>query len=245
MPNNKRLLGLLAAIVVLLAIAGVLGLLLLVFPAQQAKEPSKESFSQVIVEVSASSVAGASSEPVRVARDYTVEIQHLNQYENLMSGCEVVSLAVAMQVEGFAVDPVEIANEYLREGDDIERDYLGSPWENGGGYPPSIVDAANAWLADNGGGARAVDLTGMSFDSVCALVDGGYPVLVWTTEGLTEPYFDDNGWYQPEHCVVLYGYDNDLVYVSDSLEGLVARDRDRFAEVYEACGNRAAYVMVM
>jgi uncharacterized protein YvpB len=55
--------------------------------------------------------------------------------------------------------------------------------------------------------------------------------------------FDESAdWWINEHCVVLYGIDDETVYVSDPIEGYMVYDRDSFASVFEECGNRALYM---
>ena len=136
---------------------------------------------------------------------YTDDIEYIDQNDILPAGCEIVSLTVALRSMGFDdADPIEIADEYIEYGGNPEKYYTGSPYEDGGGFPPCIVTAANKWLKDHDGNATALDLTGSSFESLCELVKLGYPVLVWTTDGLAEPYVGSS-WYNPEHCVVLYG----------------------------------------
>ena len=49
-------------------------------------------------------------------------------------------------------------------------------------------------------------------------------------------------WYNNEHCVVLYGLEGETALVSDPLEGLVERDAQEFARIFEACGNMAIVI---
>lgn len=185
---------------------------------------------------------------VEGAEGFTTRVQFIDQKTVLASGCELVSVAVALHAEGVDAAPADIAS-HLRKGANVATDYLGDPARNGGGLPPCVVDAANAWSAEHGNEARALNLTGTTFDGVLALAELGYPVVVWTTERLAEPRFsgavqDGLQWYRPEHCVVVYGVEGDSVLVSDSLEGLVRRDRAQFSHIYEACGNKAVMVQL-
>ena len=183
---------------------------------------------------------------VEDADGFTADVQYIDQNTVLASGCELVALAVAMNAEGVEVAPTDFVG-HLRQGSNAATDYLGDPARNGGGLPPAVVEAANAWATAHGERARALDLTGTSFDGVLALAALGYPVIAWTTEGLQEPQFrttsqDGLQWYSPEHCVVVYGVDGDDVLVSDSLEGLVRRNLAQFSRIYESCGNKAILV---
>ena len=182
--------------------------------------------------------------------DYVANIKAMDQNESLPGGCEIVSLVIVLDSMGIEATPEEIADDYLEVDDDYLNGYAGSPYFAGGGFAAGIVKAANLFLKTNRVDAQAYDLTGSTFDSLLALTKCGYPVLVWTTMLLDEPYFsvfqDDedeaNAWYDNEHCVVLYGMKDDVVLVSDPLEGLVERDAKTFADVFEMCGSRAALV---
>jgi len=139
--------------------------------------------------------------------DYTSHIEYIDQDEVLPAGCEIVALTVALRSMGYdKAEATKIADECVEYGGNQKTQYTGSPYVDGLGFPPCIVDAANKWLKDNGGKAHAYNLTGSSFESLCALVELGYPVVIWTTEDMQEPYVEDD-WYRPEHCVVMYGFE--------------------------------------
>ena len=185
---------------------------------------------------------------VLVAGPYASRVEYVDQLPILSSGCEIVSLAVAMRAEGISADPVAIADDHLSVGNDFSVDYVGSPRDFGGGLPPSIVVAGNSWLRSRGEKARVVDLTGTTFEGVADLVGLGYPVLVWTTEDMVDPIPSGNErnglrWYEFEHCVVVCGFTDDGVIVADPLVGKVTRDRASFERIYLGCGNMAAFVL--
>lgn len=183
----------------------------------------------------------------KAARPHTDAVQAKYQMSVLEGGCEVVALEIALDAMGFDADSNRIADNYLDIDGHFATGYSGDPYGAGGGYPPGIVKAANAFLADEGSSMRAYDLTGASFDDIRDLVQKGYPVLVWSTMGFGEPEFTgavENGleWYDNEHCVVLYGFEGDHARVSDPLGGLVTHDAASFQRLYEACGSMAAVV---
>lgn len=268
--SKKRLIGSFASVMILLVIAGVVEVLLLLFPAAPAgpATPAEEtqhaqpagmqpSANEVraaeLVKSDAVVVDGTplqrvqAESLVRRAASYTKEVDHIAQKSTLSSGCEIVALSVALNAMGIQADPEDIASRHLRLGSNYATDYVGDPRTDGGGLPPSIVDAGNSWLEGQGLDVRVVDLTGTTFAGVSELVALGYPVVVWTTEGNTAPSVvltTSNGfvWYLPEHCVVVYGVDGDDVLVSDSIEGLITRDRAEFQDIYEKCGNMAILV---
>jgi uncharacterized protein YvpB len=181
--------------------------------------------------------------------NFTANIEEALQYPELPGGCELVALTCVLRSMGFELLLTEIADDYLELDDsgDFAYGYVGSPYDMGGGFPPSIVAAANAYLRTQDSSYSAQDITGSDFDTLLAWVNAGYPVLVWTTIGMDEPSFSDTfideyEWYYNEHCVVLYGIDDEGVLISDPLEGLIHRDAGEFARIYEACGNMAVVI---
>ena len=178
---------------------------------------------------------------------YASKVQPEYQLPELPSGCEVVSLTMVLRASGFKLDKTEIADTYLVV-DGNEWGFLASPYEeNGGGFPPGIVSAANSYLTEQDTLLKAHDITGSSFDALCALVETGIPVCVWTTLYFDEPNYDyelgaTESWFVNEHCVVLYGLQGNKVLIANPLEGLQTVDSTQFARAYEQCGNMALAV---
>lgn len=167
------------------------------------------------------------------------------QYQQGMpSGCEVVSLSIVLESMGCEISARDLVNQYLVRDSSAATAYQGSPYGVGTGFPASIAATANAYLQHEGKDAAAHDLTGSPFSSVRALVESGYPVLVWSTVHMQEPMKSgvaEGGQekYDNMHCVVVYGFKDGEVLVSDPIDGLIARDEIEFARLYEACGNMA------
>ena len=181
------------------------------------------------------------------AVDYTSHVGELMQNDvDLLSGCEITSLCIALESMGIEADIESIINDHLDMNGSYSTGYAGDPYWMGGGFAPGIANAANSYLESINSSVRAYDITGASFNEVSELVAKGYPVLTWTTMYFEDPYLTDmfdeeDEWYENEHCVVLYGFSDDgqTAYVSDPLEGLVERETSRFADIYEQCGSRA------
>lgn len=180
--------------------------------------------------------------------DFVQHVGELYQMEELQGGCEVASLTIVLDSMGFDVDSHTIADEYLSyEEGDMVHGFAGDPYYYGSAFPPVIADAADAFLEANESPYRALDFTGASFEELAAWVEKGYPVLVWSTMYLGEPdmtgiMVESYEWYNNEHCVVLYGLEGETALVSDPLEGLVERDVQEFARIFEACGSMAIVV---
>lgn len=182
------------------------------------------------------------------AANFTSHVEGLLQLPTLPSGCEPVSLTIALRSMGFDLSLTEIVDNHLEYGGDIVNQFSGDPYDMGGAFPPAIVKAANSYLATQASDYAAYNLTGNDFESLVSCTKAGYPVLVWTTMYMDQPFFtgqtiDEYAWYDNEHCVVLYGIEDDQVLVSDPLEGLVTRDYAAFAEIYSTCGKMALIVL--
>ncbi|MCI7505353.1 MAG: hypothetical protein MSA55_05190, partial [Coriobacteriaceae bacterium] len=80
-----------------------------------------------------------------------------------------------------------------------------------------------------------------------ALVEGGYPVSIWVTEGMVAPSnvepSGDYLWYWPEHCITVYGAEGDRVLVCDTIYGMAEYSRAEFVEIYEACGSMSTAIL--
>ena len=178
---------------------------------------------------------------------FTNGVDVIMQDDVMRGGCEVVSLVVVLDSMGVEVTAEEIADDYLVQDGSFATGYAGSPYTTGGGFPPGLVKAANVCLEMRGSSLRAHDMTGTRFADLETLVEAGYPIMVWSTLYLDEPmwsgiYEGDLQWYDNEHCVVVYGIEGDKVLVSDSIDGMVERDRAEFERIYDACGRMAMAV---
>lgn len=185
---------------------------------------------------------------------YTDHIQVVEQYPTYPSGCEIAALTCVLDSMGY-----DVTLSQMVEGRYVSYDaswsgsassaYFGSPYGQGGAFPPAIVAAANRYLEEQGAREQARELQGLTAEELLELVSEGYPVLVWTTVSFSDPAFsgeviDGYRWYVNEHCVVLYGLDAsaDEVLVSDSISGLVRISTARFFELYEECGALAMVI---
>lgn len=180
-------------------------------------------------------------------RDFTEHVEFIDQYEVLPAGCEIMSLCVVLRSMGYDVDPMDLADNYVDMSGTFPTGFSGSPYTNGGALPPCIVTAGEAWLDGNAQGYHAHDTTGSPFDALAALVEGGYPVSIWTTEGMVAPSdiesYEGYTWFWPEHCITVYGVDEDQVFVCDTIYGMMEYSRAEFIEIYEACGSMSVAIL--
>ena len=191
-------------------------------------------------------------------------VHELLQLPSMPSGCEIVSLACVLNSYGIPVSADALVEFLPRdESGDFVFSYAGDPYADSGiGYAPALTECAACFLGKNGIEAQAapdsgmnagkpmgpVDLTGTPFSRLCELVASGTPVMVWTTIDMEEPQISDPdaGVYSlvpNNHCVVLYGVSqietSGTVQVMDPLEGLIDRNAEAFARIYEQRGCMA------
>ncbi|MDO4345494.1 MAG: C39 family peptidase [Eubacteriales bacterium] len=185
----------------------------------------------------------------------TLEVPEILQNPELPTGCESVALTMALRYEGFDIGKTTIAEDFLiynRESDNVATGYVGDPFseEGAGCFAPAIAATALGFFEDQGADYTAYDITDSDFEELLGYVAKGTPVIVWTTMYMAEPEFtredsEYNGhvyrWYRQEHCVVLSGYDlnQNTVQINDPLEGIVTRDMDEFAHIYNQTGKNA------
>lgn len=196
-----------------------------------------------------------------ILKEVTYEISNFptySQYPNYPNGCESVALYNLLRFYKVNVTLDEIIEAlpkgdapYLEDGTlyggNPEIEFVGDPRKDGYGvYQKPIQTVANKFKAG------MVDYTGHSLDSVLNLVQNGIPVQVWVSINLidTEIY---NSWiYKPTgerinwlgdlHSVVITGFSNQSVLVSDSFTGTIKRyDRTQFNKIYNLFGQRALY----
>lgn len=184
-----------------------------------------------------------------------LQVPEILQKPELPTGCESVALTMALQYENFDVDKLTIAGDFLiynYETDNMAIGYVGDPFseEGAGCFAPAIAATALAFFADQEASYKAYDITDTDFEELFAYIAAGTPVILWTTMYMAEPEFtrmdvEYNGrvyrWYRQEHCVVLSGYNLEerTVQINDPLEGIVSRDMDEFASIYNLTGKNA------
>ena len=195
-------------------------------------------------------VPSGEGEVQKEGKRVSVDVPDTLQNPELPTGCESVALTIALSSLGYDLEKTEIAKNYLERGDNFAISYVGDPFSpNGAGcFPPAIVRAANKYLIEKNDTRRGHNLTGTSLDDLCAYIDNGIPVIVWSSMYMQEPQFtgaiakyhgQQYEWYRSEHCVVLYGYDDEksVYLISDPLVGYVERDKAAFERIFEMTGT--------
>ncbi|WP_217585813.1 C39 family peptidase [Lentibacillus saliphilus] len=180
------------------------------------------------------------------------------QYPELPTGCEATALSMLLRWAGVDVDKFEVVDQ-LKKGDRVHLQngkwyganpneaFVGNPYEDDGSFgvfEQPILQVINIYYP-----GKAINLTGKEFQDLLTIVQGGTPILVWTTLKQRETYYaqsweDPHGqtidWYNNEHAVVIVGYSNDDVIVHDPDTGKCEHyDRDLFIQNWASLGKRA------
>lgn len=184
-----------------------------------------------------------------------LDVPMILQKPLLPTGCESVSLTMALQYEEIDIGKDAVAGEYLiynREDDNMAVGYIGDPYseEGAGCFAPVIAMTAQEIFLDQELEYDAYDITESELEELLKYVSLGTPVVIWTSMYMEEPEFSGEigeyeghiyRWYRQEHCVVLSGYnlDEGTVQINDPLEGIVMRDLEEFKRIYDITGRNA------
>ncbi len=184
----------------------------------------------------------------------SLDVEAMEQYPELPTGCESVSLTMLLNYLGCGLGLTDIADDYLVYGDSYVYSYLGDPREDDGAgiFPPGIVSTVENYANAKNKKLEAVDLTGRTTEELYRLIEYGCPIMIWGTIYLEEPRFDPdlgeiyeeyNGIEYPffinEHCFLLTGYDktNGTITLTDPIFGIIDFDMDQFEYIYNETGK--------
>ena len=197
--------------------------------------------------------------------DMTLNLPELLQKPELPNGCEITALTSILNFYQFDVDKVTLSNDYLPKepffrkngnlyGADPNKAFSGDPADPAGWfvYAGPTVQAANGYLRDQSASYEAIDLTGSSEEEIMSYVASGHPVGIWATRDLSLANYG-YGWYLEAddsyfsaatnlHCMVIYGYVGDQLYVMDPLQGNMIYDKATLFASFESLGSRAMIV---
>ncbi len=188
-------------------------------------------------------------------------IPALSQLPELPNGCEAVAATMLLNWAGLPITKEEVAHAlptgdmpYENEfgafvGANPKDVFVGDPFDIGYGiYHTPVAKLMNQWLP-----GHVRDLTGTSFEDLLGVIAKGSPAMIWATEHMDSPYFDlewedETGelvpWYQPEHALLLTGWDDDYAYMNDPMTGeQEAFPLASFKEVWEFMGFQAITII--
>lgn len=195
-------------------------------------------------------------------RERTVMINNFptySQFPNYPNGCETIALYLMLKYYGINVSPETLVNNLkkgdgvhwennIRYGGDPEIEFVGDPRdEHGYGvYQKPIINLASKYKSG------MVDYTGHSLSQVLQLVRSGKPVQVWVSINLKNTSVCADwihkasgkkiNWICRLHSVVIVGFNDSYVYVSDPYTGDIEKyRRTQFQKMYNLFGKRAIY----
>ena len=190
---------------------------------------------------------------------YITNVPLINQYPDYPTGCESVALTILLNYYGILVTPDDIISNlpkgdipYSKDGQiyggNPEIEFVGNPYSlnSFGVYEKPLAKVANQYKT----GIKIA--TGTDFDEILKIVGSGTPVIVWTSMNLASPYISTSWIYEPtdetiywkanEHAVVVIGYTNDKVIISDPIGGKIKyQSLSIFKERYNYYGKKALY----
>lgn len=187
-------------------------------------------------------------------------IMKINQYSiGYPTGCESAALTILLNYWNENVTIEEVAGllkkgdaphyeNNVRYGGNPYIEFIGNPTDPNsyGVYDKPIEEIANKLKPE------IINGRGMSLNEVLQIVKQNRPVIVWNTMDLKVPYISDTWIYKPTgerinwlsslHAIVIIGYTETNVIVSDSLTGTIRYfDKNIFENRYNAFGKRALY----
>lgn len=204
--------------------------------------------------------------PVNGNKNSHQSVELLYQNPELPNGCEVTSLAMALNAAGCPVDKVALYQECLpceafsysgndRFGPDPEKFYAGDAASERGGwycFEDPIVQAARTWIRQSQNQCTVQKVSGISERKVRSYAEKEIPLVVWVTQDYEMPYQSSFTWtlpgggcYEPYgnlHCVVLAGMEGSNYRIADPLRGWQTVDPQVFWDSFDAMGRRAVCI---
>ncbi len=193
-------------------------------------------------------------------KKYIEDFPVCNQYPDYPTGCESVALYTLLKYYNVDVTIDEIVDNLDKEeqphyegkvmyGGNPEAGFLGEPRrvDGYGVYEKPIEKVANMFKP----GIK--NASGANFNDILKIIDAGHPVQIWGSINCLTPKLADYNWIdrktnetivwkQPFHSMVLIGYSDTEVVVSDPYVGSIRNyNRAKFEKIYNFMGKRALY----
>lgn len=185
-------------------------------------------------------------------------VPYICQYPELPTGCEITSLTTVLNYLGNNVSKETMADTFLPKCDIASGSFWDYFWGDPrdeysfGCYALPIITAANSYLKQQGSTLSAYNYSGSDFEVFLEEIQGGNPVILWSTINLEKPFISYSctineqnvDWIAPEHCVVMIGYDLDAnkVTISDPMQGIVSLDMDEVNLRYRQMCSQAVII---
>ncbi|WP_426273414.1 C39 family peptidase [Exiguobacterium sp. R-17] len=193
-----------------------------------------------------------------------LNVPYYNQYSlGYPSGCEFVSLKMALEYKKQAVSaaslynqmPKSMKNATYKNGKyywaDPQKMFTGNPagtldyYKNWGIYPKGILPLAKKYRSGS------VDISKQGVSKIESEIRSGNPVIVWATVDFKNPY-GYFSWIKPDgktftgyrnyHVMLVTGVSSGSFYVSDPYRGKYSVSRSQFTSVFNQTGQYALSV---
>lgn len=201
-------------------------------------------------------------EQIRRIEASTVKIETeitYSQFPNYPTGCESIALKILLEYNGIYTSGDEIIDRLKKRqlpykiedemyGGNPEIEFIGDPRNDYsyGVYNTPIAEVASTFKGN------VQNREGMELEEILNLINENRPVMVWTTINnlpsrissiwIYRPTGEKIYWKENEHAVVIIGYNDEQVIVSDPYTGRITRyNRQTFKENYNYMGKRAVY----
>lgn len=201
-------------------------------------------------------------EQIRRIEASTVKIETeitYSQFPNYPTGCESIALKILLEYNGIYTSGDEIIDRLKKGqlpykiedemyGGNPEIEFIGDPRNDYsyGVYNTPIAEVASTFKGN------VQNREGMELEEILNLINENRPVMVWTTINnlpsrissiwIYRPTGEKIYWKENEHAVVIIGYNDEQVIVSDPYTGRITRyNRQTFKENYNYMGKRAVY----
>lgn len=168
-----------------------------------------------------------------------IQAASIDQLPELINGCEITSLTMLLNYEGFRVQKGVLAKQIVKDTAYPELNAAGviTSWgDPNSGFVGSVTGDEPGFGVYHGPIAAlmrrylphdTMDLTGSSFSALLRVLRSGRPLIVWTTTIFSAhvPWETWQTAHGPvrvtmyEHAVLLVGYDATSVYVNNPLGG--------------------------
>ncbi len=184
----------------------------------------------------------------------------LLQYPLLPTGCEATAATSLLYFHGICTSPAELAlslpcSEITdRRAAHPADAFIGCPFrkkDSYGCYSPVIQRLLQRALKAANSSKQAYDLTGCPFSVLTRLLSHGFPSVVWVSMDLS-PLRPSDSWETPhgsftwlsnEHCVLLCGFQENLLFCCDPTRGWTACPYDTFLRRWHSLGRQAVTVL--
>ena len=185
-----------------------------------------------------------------------IDVDFITQIDKYPTGCESVTAVMALHHIDFNLSVDNFIDHYLDMQPypfDPFETFGGDPYSyNGWGcYAPVIKKALDKALA--GLPYYAEELSGVSLEKLCTdYIDKNIPVILWATMGTRAARtisWSYNGrrieWVQPEHCLLLVGYDEKHYIFNDPQKSgpLTYYTRESVETAYKAQFSQAVVIL--